>query len=209
MKTLSVDPHRPADEVIQQAVEVLQAGGICGLPTETFYGLAVDPFNPEALVRLNELKGKPTGEPVLLLAADSSQVAHVAGTGSRLFRLLAHEFWPGPLTLVLPMLPETPDEIAPGRGTVAVRVPGLALPRLLAARLGRPISGVSANLHDQPPCHEAGEVAQLFPEQLSLVLDGGSAPGKAPSSILDLTGAQPKLLREGAIPAETLERFLH
>jgi L-threonylcarbamoyladenylate synthase len=107
------------------------------------------------------------------------------------------------------MLPETPDEIAPGRGTVALRVPGLALPRLLAAPLGRPISGVSANLHDQPPCHEAREVAQLFPDDVALVLDGGRAPGKKPSSILDLTGGQPKLLREGAIGAGELERFLH
>ena len=209
MKILSVDPREPAEEVIRQAAEILEAGGVCGLPTETFYGLAVDPFNPDALLRLNKLKGKASGEPVLLLAADLSQVALVAGTGSRLFRALAHEFWPGPLTLVLPMLPETPDEIAPGRGTVAVRVPGLALPRLLAARLGRPISGVSANLHDQPPCHEAAEVAQLFPDELELVLDGGIAPGKAPSSILDLSGHEAKLLREGAIPAATLERFLH
>jgi len=209
MKTVSVDPHEPAEDVIRQAAELLESGGICGLPTETFYGLAVDPFNPEALVRLNELKGKVKGEPVLLLAADIAQVTHVAGTGSRLFRVLAREFWPGPLTLVLPMLDETPDEIAPGRHTVAVRVPGLELPRLLAARLGRPISGVSANLHDQPPCHEAAEVAKLFPDELGLVLDGGNAPGNAPSSILDLTGAQAKLLREGAITADTLERFLH
>jgi len=126
-----------------------------------------------------------------------------------LYTAIAREFWPGPLTLVLPMLEETPEEIAPGRGTVAVRVPGLELPRLLAARLGRPISGVSANFHDQPPCHEAAEVADLFPDELGLVLDGGTAPGNAPSSILDLTGAQAKLLREGAISADTLERFLH
>ena len=74
MKTVSVDPHQPASEVIEEAAAILEAGGICGLPTETFYGLAVDPFNPEALVRLNELKGKVKGEPVLLLAADIAQV---------------------------------------------------------------------------------------------------------------------------------------
>lgn len=209
MRTVSVDPHEPADAVLDEAVELLEAGGICGLPTETFYGLAVDPFNPGALVRLNEIKGKVKGEPVLLLASDIAQVTLVAGTGSRLFRALAREFWPGPLTLVLPMLDETPDEIAPGRHSVAVRVPGLELPRRLAARLGRPISGVSANLHEQPPCREAAEVAGLFPDDLGLVLDGGTAPGKAPSSILDLTGSQASLLREGAISAETLERFLH
>ena len=71
------------------------------------------------------------------------------------------------------------------------------------------ISGVSANLHDQPPCKEASEVARLFPDDVALVLDGGPAPGKAPSTIVDLTGAQPEILREGAIPREALDRFLH
>ena len=208
MKTVKVDPHQPDESVIEEAAALLEAGGICGVPTETVYGLAVDPFNPEALKRLNQIKQKVADEPVLLLAADQEQVMRVAGTGSRLFRALARNFWPGPLTLVLPMLPETPEEIAPGRGTVAVRVPGLALPRMLAARLGRPISGVSANLHDQPPCTEASQVAEVFPEDLGLVLDGGTSPGRASSTIVDLAGAQAKLLREGAIAAVELERFL-
>ena len=103
---------------------------------------------------------------------------------------------------------ELPRQVSGGRGTVAVRTPGLQLPRRLAAGLGRPISGISANLGGEAPCRAASEVARAFPEGLERILDGGPTPGGAPSTILDLSGPRPRILRHGLLPASSLRAFV-
>jgi L-threonylcarbamoyladenylate synthase len=108
----------------------------------------------------------------------------------------------------VPAAPSLPVDVSGQRGTVAVRVPGMPLPRRLAAALGRPITGVSANLHASPPCRTARDVADQFPTGLDVILDGGPSPGGQPSTILDLTGSQPTILRHGLLPASALEPFL-
>ncbi len=187
---------------------MLGAGGVVALPTETVYGLAVDAFNPEALARLNRLKRKSEHSPILLLLSGMSQVKEVAAELPPLFRELAARYWPGPLTLIVPASDRLPVEVGGGRGTVAVRVSGLALPRGLAAALGRAITGVSANLHGEPPCRTASEVARLFSDGVEMILHGGPAPGGLSSTILDLTGARPRVVREGLVPTSSLRSFL-
>jgi L-threonylcarbamoyladenylate synthase len=208
VRVSSVDPDVPPPERLASAVEALRSGGIVAVPTETFYGLAVDPLQPRAVRRLNEVKQRPPGSPVLLLLADLGQAATVARDLPRRFHALAEGFWPGPLTLVVPASERLPTEVTAGSGTVGLRVPGLALPRRLAAALGHPVTGVSANLHGQPPTRTAKEVARSFPEGVALVLDGGTTPGGAPSTVLDLAGPVPRLLRAGAVPAASLRPFL-
>jgi L-threonylcarbamoyladenylate synthase len=208
LQVLHVDPALPRAERVERAARTIAEGEVVALPTETFYGLAVDPFQPRALHRLNELKGKAPDSPALLLLADVEQARQVAGPLPGPFASLAASFWPGPLTLVVPACDRLPPEVSGGRGTVGVRVPGLALPRRLAAALGRPITGVSANLHGEAPARTAAEVARVFPRGLGLLLDGGPAPGGAASTILDLTGPVPRLVRAGAIPVASLRPFL-
>jgi L-threonylcarbamoyladenylate synthase len=208
MRIILVDPADPREERLEQAVEILEAGGVVALPTETLYGLAVDPFNADALRRLNAVKGKPERSASLLLLSHKSQVSQVAGTLPDQFATLADAFWPGPLTLVVPAADALPDEVSGGKGTVGVRVPGLQLPRRLAASLGRPITGVSANLHGSPACRTATEVVGAIPEGIDIVLDGGPTAGGAPSTVLDLTGAAPSVVRPGAIPHTALAPFL-
>jgi len=198
----------PREERLAEAVATLKSSGVVALPTETFYGLAVDCMNAEALRKLNKLKKKDEDSPILLLAADRAQAVQVAASLPDYFDKLARSFWPGPLTLVIPAAPELPAEISGGRGTVAVRVPGLALPRNLARALGKPISGISANLQGRPACRTAGEVAAVFSEEVAMILDGGTTQGGAPSTILDLTGERPRLLREGVLPSFSLHPFL-
>jgi len=205
---LPVDPASPREDRLSRASGVLSSGGIVALPTETFYGLATDAFDPVALGRLKALKGKADDTPVLLLLADLRQVSQVASHLPELFDQLAARFWPGPLTLVLPAGSSVPREATGGRGTVAVRVPGLGVARRLAAALGRPVSGVSANRTGAPPCRTAGEVARVFPEGLEMILDGGPAPGGAASTILDLSVSPPRLLREGLLPVSALVPYL-
>ena len=208
MRVVTVDPRHPREERLAEAVGTLHSSGVVALPTETFYGLAVDCGDAEALRQLNKLKQKDEDTPLLLLAADRAQAAEVAASLPNHFEELARSFWPGPLTLVIPAAETLPAEVSGGRGTVAVRVPGLALPRRLARALGRPVTGISANLYGQPPCRTAGEVAAIFSEQVAMILDGGTTQGGASSTILDLTGARPRLLREGVLPAFSLYPFL-
>ncbi len=204
VRVVAINPDEPREDRLDEALASLSAGGVVALPTETFYGLAVDAGSVEALSRVNRLKGKDAGSAVLLLLSDRSQAGQVAGQLPALFEQLAQKFWPGPLTLVVPASPRLAREVTGGRGTVALRVPGLGLPRRLAALLGRPISGVSANLHGEPPCRTAGCVARAFPEGVDVVLDGGPAAGGAPSTVLDISGSRPRILREGLLPASVL-----
>jgi len=191
-----------------QAVAAIEHGGVVALPTETFYGLAADAFNERAVERVADLKSTPADSPVLLLIADPAQADTVADSLPDKFRELTELFWPGPLTLVVPASARVPRRVTAGTGTVAVRVPGLALPRRIARALGRPITGPSANLHGLPPCRTAVEVVEMFGEELDMVLDGGPTPGGKPSTILDLSGPEPRVLRDGLLPVSSLSPFL-
>lgn len=208
VEIVPVTPDDPREERIRPAVRALREGGIVVVPTETFYGLAVECFNEDAVRAVNRLKGKPDRSPVLLLMADVSQIHQVAADLPEQFELLASTFWPGPLTLVVPASDRVPREVTGGRATVGVRVPGLTLPRRLAERLGRPISGVSANLHGQPPLRNAADVLGAFPEGVDVILDAGPTAGGLPSTVVDLAGDRPTVLRAGAVPASALRPFL-
>ena len=207
-QVLPVSPDDPREDRIAAAARVLRDGGVVAYPTETFYGLAVDPLEPEAVRRLLALKGKPERSPILLLLAGAWQVENVASRLPGAFVPLAEKFWPGPLTIVVPAASGLPEEITGGTGTVGIRVPGLALARHLARSLTRPVTGTSANVHGAPPCRTAPEVVCAFPEGLDLVLDGGPTPGGAPSTVLDLSGGAPRIVRHGAVPVASLRPFL-
>ena len=121
---------------------------------------------------------------------------------------MAAAFWPGPLTLVVRGADGLPEAVSGARGTVGIRVPGLALPRRLAAGLGRPITGGSANRHGEAACRTAAEGHRVLPEGISTILDGGPTPGGVCSPVLDLSGAVPTLIRPGAVPVDALRPFL-
>ena len=208
LRILAVNPAAPRDDKLAEAIDVLAGGGVVALATETVYGLGADASNLTALRRVKRLKDKAEESPILLLLADRRQAEQVCDDLPAAFDPLVERFWPGPLTLVIRASSGVPREITGGRETVAVRVPGLALPRQLAAGLGRPISGVSANLTGRPPCRTAGEVARAFPEGLEMILDGGPAPGGGSSTVLDLCRTPPQVLREGLLPLTALRPFL-
>jgi len=208
VRIVTVTPAAPREERLQPAVEALRRGEVVAIPTETFYGLATDSTDAAAFGKVNAIKGKSSDAPVLLLAADVPQVREYAGALPEEFDTLAATFWPGPLTLVVPASERLPAAVSGGRGTVGIRVPGLELPRRLAAALGRPITGVSANRTGEPPCRHAAEVLAVFGEGIAVVLDGGPTAGGAPSTIVDLVSDRPRLLRAGTIPVQALEPFL-
>ena len=202
METIAVDPERPRHDLVAGAATVLERGGLVAFPTETFYALGADPYDEGALEALHRAKERPPGAPILLLLDDAARAAEVAGDLPPPFGRLAEVFWPGPLTLVLCARRGLSERLTAGTGTIGVRVPGSALARALAAALGRPVTGTSANLSGAPPARTADEVRRSLEGRVDLLLDGGHTPGEAPSTLVDLSRGDPKLLREGAVPWE-------
>ena len=195
----------PDDQLIARACAVLREGGVVAYPTDTFYGLAVDPRRPDAVARLFAVKGRPAGQAVPLIAADEAQ-AEAAGELNDRARHLARAFWPGPLSLVVPARPVICGEAAASDGTIAVRVPDSAIARQLARAFGFCITATSANPSGQPATTSAASVADGV-TGIDLLLDGGETPGGAPSTLVDVR-AEPRLVRPGAIAWERVLRSI-
>ena len=197
---LSVDPGVPDEAVIETAVRVLVAGELVAYPTDTLYGLGIDPTQPDAVERLFQAKGRPRELAVPLIAADTEQVEQHAGSLTPLAHRLAEQFWPGPMTLVVTAVPSLSRRLLAGGDTVAVRVPDHLVARALARRLGRPLTATSANRSgESAPSTAAATVAGLG-SLVSLVVDAGPTPGAEPSTIVDVRTDTPVLLRSGIIP---------
>lgn len=188
----------PADPPhIARAAERLRAGHVVAFPTDTLYGVGALATDPAAVARLYEVKRRPPGQPMVWLVADRAQAERYAVVSSAAAGLMAR-FWPGPLTLVLP---SRFDE-----STIALRAPADAVALALLTALGEPIASSSANTAGRPPPIDANQVIAGLGEELDAVLDGGPCRIGQPSTILDVSGATPRILREGAIPAAELIR---
>jgi L-threonylcarbamoyladenylate synthase len=198
MRRYTVDPSEPDKRLIQEAVEVIRQGGIVGYPTETAYGLAVDPRSDEAVDRLFTVKERDASWPVALIAADSAQ-AERAGAFGPVERRLAEAFWPGALTIVVPAAPELSGRLSGGIHTVGVRVPSHLVARALARLFGGCITATSANISGRPPAITAAEVEAAFTDRIDVVVDGGPSPGGPPSTIVEIVRSVPVLHRAGAV----------
>jgi L-threonylcarbamoyladenylate synthase len=198
--------HTPVDTAA--AADWLLGGGIVLFPTETFYGLAVDPTQPAAVQAVFDLKGRPESLPLPLIGASAAEVERVCGPLVGLTARLADAFWPGPLSLVVDAPPSFAAGVDGGTGTVAVRVPGHEVARAFAARCARLITSTSANRSGQPPATSAGEAARLVEDPRVRVLDGGRTAGGAPSTIVDARHPPVRLVRAGAVAWERVLRSI-
>lgn len=203
-RTLGVDGGAPDPAVVAEAVEALIGHALLVYPTETLYALGGVPTRDVA-ARVREAKGREGSKPLPLVAADRAQARALCRDWPEVAELLAARFWPGPLTLVLPAHWGLAKEITAGAGSVAVRVPGLALPRALCQQAG-PLISTSANLSGAPAHATCAAALAAVGSRAALALDAGPLQGVA-STILDVRQA-PRLLRAGAIPFEALARAL-
>ena len=190
------------------AVELLRAGGIVAVPTDTVYGIAADLALPDAIERLFAAKRRPPEKAVAVLLADVDQAGAIGIMGPAA-RVLGERFWPGGLTLVLPVRPgaRLPRVLAAGSPTIGVRVPDHPAPRALARALG-PLPTTSANVSGERDARDAREVADRLGHALALVIDGGPIHGGPASTVVDCTGDLPAILREGAIPSADIAAAL-
>ena len=188
----------------------LRGGGLLGYPTETVYGIGGD-VSEASVTAVAGMKGREPGKPFLLIIADAKMAEDLGLLFNDSARALARAFWPGPLTLALPGGPRLPEMLRGPEGGVAVRHTGHPdLARLVAA-YGAPITSTSANRPGRPPAPGAEAVVQEFKDEVEsgklLVLDGGVLGRVPPSTLVDCTSSQPRLVREGAIPRDELRRL--
>jgi L-threonylcarbamoyladenylate synthase len=207
-RTLRIDPAAVDAGTVGEIASVLLRDGIMAYPTETFYGLGAAAFSAKAVSRVFKLKGRDPGKPVPVIASDLDMVGEIAGPLPPVFWTLAEEFWPGPLTLVLKASPALPDFLTGPGGSIAVRIPPVPWIRKLAYDVSQPLTATSANLSGQGETSDPAAVAAVFAGKIELIVDGGKTPGGAASTLLDLTSPEPRLLREGAVPAARIRAAL-
>jgi L-threonylcarbamoyladenylate synthase len=204
---LRLDPNAPDSAVIAEAAAILRAGGMVAFPTETVYGLGANAFDAEAVAGIFRAKGRPANDPIIVHLSDMAQLEQVTAHTPPLAHTLAQVFWPGPLTLVLPRGARIPPNVSAGRDTVAVRMPAHLVAHALIAAAGVPVAAPSANTFSRPSATTAQHVFDDLHGRIALILDGGPAPLGVESTVLDLTGAHPVILRPGGISEEALRSY--
>jgi L-threonylcarbamoyladenylate synthase len=192
---------------IIKAAQIILQGGVIAFPTETFYGLAAEAGTEAALKKIFRAKGREEGKPLLLLVADHSWLQGLVQGVPPLAERLIKKFWPGPLTLVFEASSQLSPLLTANTGKIGIRVSSHPVAQALVRAVGRPITGTSANLSGQPSTSTAEEVFQSLGTTLEAILDGGKTAGGLGSTVLDVSGSPPRILREGVIPEEELRVF--
>nr|MBA3915229.1 threonylcarbamoyl-AMP synthase [Terriglobales bacterium] len=181
---------------------------VLGMPTDTFYGLAADPFNLRAVDRVYEIKSRSRHKPLSLLIESVDQAEELAHLPEE-FYALARKFWPGPLTIIAKAASRLPLKVTANTGHVALRVPNAAIPLAVIRSAGIPITATSANLSGASECTTAMAVREQLEDRISIIVDGGTSPREIASTIIDLTDDEQRwtIIREGAIPAQEISQF--
>jgi len=203
---LRVSADSPDPAVIREAADLIRRGLVVAYPTDTLYGLAVDPRNAGAVARLFALKGRAETSALTLIAADLAHV-RAAGETSEAAERLAAQWWPGPLTIVMAARPILARETLAGGATVGIRVPDHAVAIALARDAGFPITATSANRSGGAPASTAAAVEEALPD-VDAIVDAGPVRGGAPSTIVDTSAASVTLLRQGVVPWDKVLRSL-
>ena len=203
-----VDPGAPQRDALQEAAKWIRNGGLVALPTDTLYGLAADPFRADAVARVFTVKGRAAERGLALIAADVAQIAARLGPLSLTGERLAAKFWPGPLTLLIPAPVALARGVTGGTGSVGVRVPDHDIARAICHAADRPITATSANRSGEPATADPADVERTLGESVDLLIDTGPTRGGAPSTIVDLTGSSPWLVRAGAVSWDAIQACL-
>jgi L-threonylcarbamoyladenylate synthase len=204
--TREINANQLDDASLADIAYTIQTGGIVCFPTDTVYGLAVNPANSEAVERLFRLKGRTGAKPLILLL-DSIAMARTVSVPNSVFEEVATAFWPGPLTLVTLAQEHLLDSVTAGTGTIGVRWPEASLAQQLIETFRSPVTGTSANRSGQPGARSAIEALHQLGKGVDLIIDGGELEISPASTVLDVSEDPPSLLREGPIDYQTLARF--
>lgn len=205
---IAVNPVLPEPEVIARAAEVIRGGGLVGMPTETVYGLAANALDSAAIARIYAAKGRPSHNPLIAHVADAKSAQQLAAEWPIMAQALAARFWPGPLTLIVRRKAMIPTELTAGLDTFGVRVPDHPVALALIRACGIPLAAPSANRFTEVSPVTAQQVARGLGEAVHLILDAGRTRVGIESTVVDVAGATPIILRPGMISREEIERVV-
>jgi len=206
---IKISQESPEPSLVSYAAQHIRKGEVLGMPTDTFYGLAADPFNLRAVDRVYEIKTRSRHKPLSLLIENIEQAEELARPLPPEFYALARRFWPGPLTIIVRAASKLPLKVTANTGNVALRIPAAAIPVAVIKAAGIPVTATSANLSGAAECTTAVEVRDQLQSRIGIIIDGGTSPREVASTIVDLTDsdARWKVLREGAIPSQEISKF--
>jgi L-threonylcarbamoyladenylate synthase len=199
---------RDTRETRRRAAALIKAGSIIAFRTDTFYGLGADPLNRDALQQLRALKGRDDGKPILLVISDAAEIARFGSRRTKLFDTVSARHWPGALTLVVSARADLPQELTAGTGTIGLRLPADEAVRDLVRGCGGALTATSANVAGEPPARTAEEVERFFHAGLALIIDSGATRTEEPSTVLDVSFDEPRLIREGAVSWRELQETI-
>jgi L-threonylcarbamoyladenylate synthase len=205
---IKISSEKIQEEEIRLISNILRQGAVIAYPTDTFYGLGANVFSRQALERIHRIKKRQASKPMPVLVSDLEMAKSLIAEIPSLFGPSTEKFWPGPLTLVIKAAAGLPAELVGAKRTIGIRLPNVTWLRDLIHRAGFPIVATSANISGAGEIDSAEEVIRQFKEKVDLIADAGRTPGGRPSTVLDLTGKRPVILREGAIPKAEIQRLL-
>jgi L-threonylcarbamoyladenylate synthase len=199
-----IDSEKPEPEIIKQAADLIQQGGVVAFPTRCLYGLGADAFDPDAVDRVLQIKQRPADNPILVLIDSRQRLRDLATQIPPSAEALMQTFWPGRLTLVFSARQNLPHQLTARSGKIGVRLPGHPVAFALAKQAGKAITGTSANLSGSPGCNRVSALDAQITAQVDLTLDGGTLKGGVGSTVVDITEDPPRILREGQVSAEEI-----
>ena len=208
MNVVQIDPKNIKMESIEKVIDVLEHGGIIAYPTETVYGLGGDGLNEKVIEQIYRLKGRSTQSPFPLLVSRPENVNRFTQTVSPGAILLMKQFWPGALTLVFDASPSLPSLLTGEKGKVGLRVSSDPVCQAIFMGFRNPLISTSANLTGEKPAQSASQIFECFNNQLDLILDGGERKLGVPSTVVDVSGTSPRIIREGKISRDRIEKVI-
>ena len=206
VEVLKISSNAPERYIVDYAAGFIKRGRVVGLPTDTFYGLCADPFNLAAIERVFQVKGRAEDKALPILVDSVEQAVSLAREVPDAFLTLAHNFWPGALTLVVEATHRLPLKVTGNSGKVALRWPNSRVTSAIIGAVGGPITGTSANLSGHPSCSTCEQIVGQLGDRLPLILDAGDTGGTLASTIVRIDGDEWYLAREGAVPEAEIHR---
>lgn len=203
-----ISTETPEPHVIEYAASFIKRGRVVGIPTDTFYALAADPFNLAAIEAVFQCKGRPETKALPILVSSVEQAVTLMRDVPEVFLTLAHKFWPGALTLVIEATHRIPLKVTGNSGRIALRWANSRVTLALIDAVGHPLTGTSANLSGFPSCSSAPQIVKQLGNRLPLILDGGDTGGTLASTIVRIDGSDWTIAREGAIPDAEIHKAL-
>ena len=193
---IEINSYNPQNRRILEVVKILEAGGIVAYPTDTIYGIGCDIFSKKGLEKIQQIKGRDKNKPMSFICSDLSHISQFAKVPNYAYRIMKR-LLPGPYTFILDASSEVPRMLMPKRKTIGIRIPDNAIALSIVKELGHPIITTSANFSGEDVISDPFEIERMMGKQLDAVIDGGNLSGD-PSTIIDLTGNAPELIRKGA-----------